>query len=77
MDYLVYIAHDAENLQFYLWYRDYVKRFNRLRENEKALSPAIQPHLAQALGVDDLTDDNDLVMIQSSATSMTSKRSFG
>lgn len=38
MDYLVYIEHNAENLQFYLWYRDYERRFNALPETEKALS---------------------------------------
>jgi hypothetical protein len=77
MDYLVYIAHDAENLQFYLWYRDYEKRFNRLKQNEKALSPAIEPHLAQGLGGGDLMDNNDLIMVDSSSTSMISKQSFG
>ena len=42
MDYLVYIAHDAENLQFYLWYRDYTKRFNALNKNSRELSPYIE-----------------------------------
>lgn len=39
MNYLVYIEHSAENLQFYLWYRDYLKRFNELPPNERALAP--------------------------------------
>lgn len=39
MNYLVYIEHSAENLQFYLWYRDYLKRFNELPSNERALAP--------------------------------------
>lgn len=39
MDYLMYVAKDAENLQFFLWFRDYVKRFESLSENEKRLSP--------------------------------------
>jgi len=39
MDYLVYIEHDAENLQFFLWYKDYCERFNALPANEMALSP--------------------------------------
>jgi hypothetical protein len=43
MDYLVYVEHNAENLQFYLWYKDYEKRFNALSENEKALSPEFFP----------------------------------
>ena len=39
MNFLKYIEHSAENLQFYLWYRDYVQRFSQLPENEKALAP--------------------------------------
>ena len=39
MNYLKYIELSAENLQFFLWYRDYVKRFSELPEKEKALSP--------------------------------------
>jgi hypothetical protein len=41
MDYLVYIAFDAENLQFFLWHRDYVKRFNDLKGSKQASSPAV------------------------------------
>jgi hypothetical protein len=36
----VYVAHDAENLQFYLWLIDYTKRFDALPEDERRLSPA-------------------------------------
>ena len=39
MNYLIYIEHAAENLQFYLWYRDYQKRFMNLPDKEKGLSP--------------------------------------
>lgn len=39
MNYLKYIELSAENLQFYLWLRDYTKRFEQLSEYEKALSP--------------------------------------
>jgi len=39
MNYLKYIEHSAENLQFYLWYRSYVERFDKLPASEKALSP--------------------------------------
>lgn len=39
MDFLVYIEHDAENLQFYMWYKDYVKRWDALPEGEKRLAP--------------------------------------
>ncbi len=39
MDYTKYIEHDSENLQFYLWYRDYVKRFSELPEGDRRLAP--------------------------------------
>lgn len=48
MDFLQYIEHDAENLQFYLWYRDYVKRFFALPEHEQRLSPEWTAEQAQA-----------------------------
>jgi hypothetical protein len=43
MDYLVYVEYNAENLQFILWYRDYVRRFEALSVKEKALSPEWVP----------------------------------
>ena len=39
MEYLVYVAHDAENLQFYLWLSDYTKRFHAISARERMLSP--------------------------------------
>ncbi|KAI8959710.1 hypothetical protein F5Y11DRAFT_332155 [Daldinia sp. FL1419] len=39
MNYLLYIEHSAENLQFFLWYRSYVKRFNEARTLDTKLSP--------------------------------------
>ncbi|KAH7392527.1 hypothetical protein BKA66DRAFT_510104 [Pyrenochaeta sp. MPI-SDFR-AT-0127] len=39
MNFLKYIELSAENLQFYLWFRDYSKRFNELPASEKVLSP--------------------------------------
>ena len=39
MNFLKYIELSAENLQFYLWFRDYSKRYNELPDSEKALSP--------------------------------------
>ena len=39
MNFLKYIELSAENLQFFLWYRDYVRRFNALPESERVLSP--------------------------------------
>ncbi|KAF1814972.1 hypothetical protein P152DRAFT_240440 [Eremomyces bilateralis CBS 781.70] len=43
MDYLIYVAHDAENLQFYLWLRDYTKKFERLKLQDQSLSPEWEP----------------------------------
>lgn len=39
MNFLKYIEMSAENLQFFLWYRDFCKRFHELPESEKVLSP--------------------------------------
>ena len=43
MQYLVYIERNAENLQFYLWYRDYAQRFSALALTEQVLSPEYTP----------------------------------
>jgi len=39
MDFLLYKEHAAENLQFYLWHRDYVKRFEDAPASDRALAP--------------------------------------
>ena len=39
MDYLVYVSHDAENLQFWLWLQEYTKKFYAAQASEQALSP--------------------------------------
>lgn len=54
MDYLVYVARDAENLQFYLWFRDYRRRFDALRPAEQALAPdwTFDPALLEEDGAD-------------------------
>lgn len=39
MNYLVYIEHSAENLQFFLWFRDYEKRFCSADTSDLALAP--------------------------------------
>ncbi|KAL8964237.1 MAG: hypothetical protein Q9183_004594 [Haloplaca sp. 2 TL-2023] len=55
MNYLIYIEHAAENLQFFLWYRDYTKRFQQLSTNEQNLAPiwTIEQAEAQALAMKD------------------------
>ncbi len=39
MNYLLYIEHSAENLQFYLWYQDFTKRFKQAPASDLALAP--------------------------------------
>lgn len=39
MDFLKYVEHSAENLQFYLWFKDYVQRFESLPKSERDLAP--------------------------------------
>lgn len=39
MDYLIYVSHDAENLQFWLWLQAYSQRFYAAPRSEQALSP--------------------------------------
>ncbi|KAK1761471.1 hypothetical protein QBC47DRAFT_30020 [Echria macrotheca] len=46
MDYLVYVEHNAESLQFFLWYYDYIQRWSGLLPRQKALSPIWDPEKA-------------------------------
>lgn len=46
------MAHDAENLQFYLWFHDYSRRFFAASSAEQALSPPWEEDLTQAIGND-------------------------
>ncbi|KAL8809895.1 MAG: hypothetical protein Q9223_007858 [Gallowayella weberi] len=39
MDYLVYVSHDAENLQFWIWLQAYTRKFYASPPAEQALSP--------------------------------------
>ncbi|KAI8682972.1 hypothetical protein LRP88_05057 [Fusarium phalaenopsidis] len=39
MSYLIYVEHAAENLQFYLWFKDYEKRFNTTSTTDIKLAP--------------------------------------
>jgi len=39
MEYLTFVEHAAENLQFYVWHEDYVKRFKKAPESDTALAP--------------------------------------
>lgn len=42
MNYMCYVTHDAQNLQFYLWLADYYQRFQKAAPSEKRLSPKWQ-----------------------------------
>ncbi|GAB7363214.1 hypothetical protein MBLNU230_g3496t1 [Neophaeotheca triangularis] len=48
MNYLKYIEHSAENLQFFLWYRDYCSRWEQLPRSERVLSPEWTREQAEA-----------------------------
>ncbi|KAL8716167.1 MAG: hypothetical protein Q9220_000072 [cf. Caloplaca sp. 1 TL-2023] len=48
MNYLIYIEHAAENLQFFLWYKDYIRRFDLLSDNERKLAPVWTAEQAEA-----------------------------
>ena len=43
MDYLVYVEREAETLQFFLWYCDYVKRWMALPAKKKSIAPKWDP----------------------------------
>lgn len=48
MNYLKYIEFSAENLQFFLWYRDYSSRWDALPASEKALASEWKASAADA-----------------------------
>lgn len=60
MNYLIYIEHAAENLQFYLWYRDYVKRFDNMPPSEHALAPVWTVEQAEAEAMVNQNNQNAL-----------------
>ncbi|KAF2773586.1 hypothetical protein EJ03DRAFT_347562 [Teratosphaeria nubilosa] len=48
MNYLLYIEHAAENLQFFLWFKDYQARWEKLPESDKKLAPTWSAEQAEA-----------------------------
>jgi hypothetical protein len=46
MDYLFHVERSPENLQFFLWYCDYIQRWSTLLPRQKALSPIWDPEKA-------------------------------
>ncbi|KAK4144053.1 uncharacterized protein C8A04DRAFT_11797 [Dichotomopilus funicola] len=45
-DYLFHVEHNAEPLQFFLWYWDYIQRWGNLLPRQRALSPPWDPEQA-------------------------------
>jgi hypothetical protein len=43
MDYLVYVERQAEDLQFFLWFYNYIPRWQALEARQKTLSPPWEP----------------------------------
>lgn len=77
MDFLVYIEHDAENLQFYLWYRDYIKRWSELPEREQKLAPEWTTEQAQQARNDIMAEKSQNKVNNSEAAQVLKGTDFG
>ena len=76
MGYLVYVSHDAENLQFFLWLQDYKRRFQAAPGSEQALSPPWdEDALPQPIG-DIVTDPGPRASDKTLAQTLDYKISF-
>jgi hypothetical protein len=75
MDYLVYVTFDAENLQFFMWYRDYVKRFNELGAEAQLLSPPVEVLVGQGSDSKSISDKSIYAMGSNSTKSSNGKSS--
>lgn len=51
MNYLRYVEHSSENLQFYLWYKGYIQRFQNLPASERAIAPEWTLKMSAAVAV--------------------------
>ena len=71
MNYLIYIEHAAENLQFFLWFKDYHKRFNNLPASEQALAPVWSPEKEG-----DQQDSKELTQLQKQQVSPEAAAAF-
>ena len=69
MNYLIYIEHAAENLQFFLWFRDYSKRFSDLPEGERRLAPewTVEQAEAEAMANQNNTNSTKFVSAETAA----------
>lgn len=73
MNYLVYIEHSAENLQFFLWYRDYSKRFHEADTPDLASAPEWTPEMEARTMVKIQREAADKRRRESPATAVISK----
>ena len=69
MNYLIYIEHAAENLQFFLWHRDYAKRFSGLPDGERRLAAewTVEQAEAEALANQNSTNSIKSVSAETAA----------
>lgn len=63
LNYLTYVTHDAESLQFYLWMVDYFQRFRNAPKAEKALSPKWKPDQAPISNTNNAVTDKALATL--------------
>ena len=69
MNYLIYIEHAAENLQFFLWQRDYTQRFSSLPDGERSLAPewTVEQAEAEAMANQNNTNNTKLMSAETAA----------
>ncbi|OTB03415.1 hypothetical protein M426DRAFT_263194 [Hypoxylon sp. CI-4A] len=82
IDYLVYVEHSAENLQFFMWYCRYVEKWGQLSEEDRERSSVwrlsqktyIRPQSSPAKFQDGMDRLNRILTILDQASSSTSRR---
>ncbi|TGO33597.1 hypothetical protein BHYA_0237g00090 [Botrytis hyacinthi] len=84
MNYLEFIEHAPENLQFFLWFRDYTSRFENSKpsnpfstppataSSERQVSGSSEYHNDSAVGFDDAADDKRPMTTRTIKTTMNS-----
>ncbi|KAF3929893.1 hypothetical protein AA313_de0200830 [Arthrobotrys entomopaga] len=66
LNYLRYIEHSPEHLEFYLWHEDYIRRFDSLTQEEKARSPAL--NLPKASNLPTKESSSSISTVRSAST---------
>lgn len=59
MNYLIYIEHSAENLQFFLWYRSFATRFYSADTADLVLAPEWTPEMQEETFAKLMADHRD------------------